>query len=75
MYMAIYFPIKMQQHLILKVADFIFQKPPPKQKERKKKEPLHPFLFETIRISLWLVWSNFLLKENFVKLWKLWFLS
>lgn len=37
--MAIYFPIKMEQDLILKVADFIFQNPPPKQKERKKKEP------------------------------------
>lgn len=36
--MAIYFPIKMEQDLILKVADFIFQNPPPKQKERKKEE-------------------------------------
>ena len=52
MYMAIYFPIKMQQHLILKVADFIFQTPPapsffplpqPKQKEKKEERTTSSF--------------------------------
>ena len=40
MYMAIYFPIKMQQHLILKVADCIFQNP---HQNRKKERTTSSF--------------------------------